>query len=48
MLGVEAGPTAPEPEFDSAPGVTMNTVTPETESDSDDTLSYFAKLAKEA
>jgi hypothetical protein len=47
ILGVDAGPTAPAPEFDSAPGVTMNTVTEE-ESDSDDTLSYFAKLAKEA
>jgi len=48
ILGVDAGPTAPAPEFDSEPGVTMNTVTAETESDSDDTLSYFAKLAKEA
>jgi len=47
ILGVDAGPTAPAPEFDSAPGVTMNTVAEE-ESDSDDTLSYFAKLAKEA
>jgi hypothetical protein len=47
ILGIDAGPTAPAPEFDSAPGVTMNTVTEE-ESDSDDTLSYFAKLAKEA
>ena len=47
ILGVDAGPTAPSPEFDSAPGVTMNTVAEE-ESDSDDTLSYFAKLAKEA
>ena len=45
VLGVDAGPTMSEPEIDSAPGVNMNTVTPE-ESESDDTLSYFAKLAE--
>ncbi len=48
VLGVDAGPTAPAPEIDSAPGVNMNTVTPETDSNSDDTLSYFAKLAQDS
>jgi len=53
VLGVDAGLTVPEPEFDSATGdVTMNEVAtdiPSENSDNeDDTLSYFAKLANES
>ena len=53
VLGVDAGVTESEPEFDSAPSdVTMNEVASESPSENsnneDDTLSYFAKLANES
>jgi len=55
VLGVNAGVSTSEPAFESegnpafdSPGVAVNIVTPESSSEEDDTLSYFAKLAEES
>ena len=52
MLGVSAGVTAePVAPATAAPSVPMNSepeVQPESSSEEDDTLSYFAKLANES